>query len=177
MIKRLTRDVAIVAAFALAILGISSGPAAAMAPHATGPGFVLELQQNPAWINMGVVSAEYNTPQAQLPAALRSSNQCYPYQYCAWTGANYSGTFYAWNTAYNDYCVPTQGSMNDSITSFWNRMPQYTAYLYINSGCQNPAGWGGDPKIFYPYAGSSDIRCYIAGCWQYDNAVSSFRTL
>lgn len=163
MIKKIAQSITVTVALILATLAISATPASAAAPEGS------------PWIYVGVVSAEYNTPQAN--PTTQYLGQCNTnYLYCAWTGANFTGSFYAWNTAYNNTCVPTSGVMNDSITSFWNNMPSFKATMYIDGGCKNPSGWGGISPTFSPGTYTSDIRCYAAGCWQYDNAISSFRT-
>ena len=153
------RRFAIVAVFAVAVLPISEGVASAnsMTPHATSAeNLQIELEINPAWI--------YH----EVPAGVQSIDQCIGHSWwCVWTGYNYTGSFYAWNSAYNGVCVPIGAPFDNAVSSLRNAMPGWKADFFVASGCSSFQG--GINNVTYTQA--ITLQGQLT-----DNALSSFRT-
>lgn len=110
------------------------------------------------------------------PFAMRSLGQCGQYVYCAWTSTSYGGSVYAWNTAWNNTCVPVGGAFDNNAESFANHMGPHTWH-----GGSTYEGWWAELN--------STSNCGISGGMEglhaqeddsnlspWNNILSSFQT-
>ncbi len=91
---------------------------------------------------------------------------CALYLLPVWTSTNYGGSVYAWNTLWNNTCVPVGGSMNNNGEAFKNNMPNWEAELFSTNGCA-VGGWVGGTFQY----GEADPNLS-----PWNNIVSSFKT-